>query len=254
MDAVDKGHYVGALLQDFIKAFDSVPHQLLLTELQAIGCITDTITWFCNYLTDREQRVITHEQITEWMVVSRGFPQGSGLSPLLFNIFIRRLPRHCISTTLQFADDTMLAAADSSLSVVADNLTASFSCVKTFVKLTNWLSILPRPNLLFSNQWAEEYQTNFIFSRITVPLHHKRQLSYSVLLLISTLLLHHILKMSSPNVMDFSEHWLEPLCISRGSYSNFHTQLSSDLIWNIVVRYLLLQSRLTSRNLTLFNV
>ena len=47
------------------------------------------------------------------MAVSRGFPQGSGLSPLLFNIFIRRLPRHCISATLQFADDTTLAAADS---------------------------------------------------------------------------------------------------------------------------------------------
>jgi len=192
MDAVDKGHYVGALLLDFTKAFDSVPHQLLLTELQAIGCITDTITWFCNYLADREQGVITHEQITEWMAASRGFPQGSGLSPLLFNIFIRRLPRHCISTTLQFADDTTLPAADSSLSVVADNLTASFSCVKTFVKLTNWLSILPRPNLLFSNQWAEEYQTNFIFSWITVPLHHKRQLSYSVLLLISTTFAPHI--------------------------------------------------------------
>jgi len=39
--------------------------------------------------------------------------------------------------------------------------------------------LLQRPNLLFSNQWAEEYQTNFVFSGITVPLLHKRQLSYS---------------------------------------------------------------------------
>jgi len=49
------------------------------------------------------------------MIVSRGFPQGSGLSPLLFNI-IRRLPQHCISSALQFADDTTLATADPSLS------------------------------------------------------------------------------------------------------------------------------------------
>jgi len=93
MESVDKGHFVGALLLDFTKAFDSVPHQLLLQELQSIGCSMDTIIWFCNYLTAQQQSVVTYEQVTEWMTVSRGFPQGSGISPLLFNIFIRRLPR-----------------------------------------------------------------------------------------------------------------------------------------------------------------
>ena len=66
------------------------------------------------------------------MKVSRGFPQGSGLSPRLLNIYTRRLPRHCISSALQFADDTTLASADPSLSVVAHNLTASFNSVKKF--------------------------------------------------------------------------------------------------------------------------
>jgi len=72
---------------DLSKAFDTVPHQLLLTELRDIGCSTEVLNWFCNYLTDRLQRVITYEEITDWIMVSRGFPQGSGLSPLLFNIF-----------------------------------------------------------------------------------------------------------------------------------------------------------------------
>jgi len=100
--------------------------------IETIGCSNDNITWFWNYLTDRQQRVITYEQVTEWMAVSRGFPQGSGISPLLFNIFIKRLPRHCISSTLQFADDTTLAVVDPSFTVVAQNLTASFPSVKEF--------------------------------------------------------------------------------------------------------------------------
>jgi len=110
----------GALLVDLSKAFDTVPHQLLLTELRDIGCSTEVLNWFCNYLSDRLQRVITYEEVTDWIMASRGFPQGSGLSPLLFNIFVRNLPRQC--TFFQFADDTTLATEDPSLSVVAENL------------------------------------------------------------------------------------------------------------------------------------
>ena len=50
MKSVDKGFYAGALLVDLSKAFDTVPHQLLLTELHDIGCSTEVLNWFCNSL------------------------------------------------------------------------------------------------------------------------------------------------------------------------------------------------------------
>jgi len=125
MDAIDNGSYVGALLTDLSKAFDTVPHLLLLSELMNIGCNSDVIAWFRNYLTDRFQRVITHDEITQWLPVSRGFPQGSGLSPLLFNIYVRKLPQKCISGTFQFADDTTLAAAHPYLEVVTSILNST---------------------------------------------------------------------------------------------------------------------------------
>ena len=88
------------VLVDLSKAFDTVPHQLVLTELE-IACITQVLDWFCNYLTDQLHRVIIYEEVTEWMTVFRGFPEGSGLIPLLFNIFVRKLPKHCTSSTFQ---------------------------------------------------------------------------------------------------------------------------------------------------------
>jgi len=95
--SVDRGSFAGALLVDLSKAFATVPHQLLFTELRDIGCSIEVLLWFCNYLTDRLQRVITYEEITDWIMVSRGLPEGSGLSPLLFNIFVRNLPWQCTS-------------------------------------------------------------------------------------------------------------------------------------------------------------
>ena len=57
MDRIDRGDVVGALLVDLAKAFDTVPHQLLLKELLIAGCAKSAISWFHSYLSDREQRV-----------------------------------------------------------------------------------------------------------------------------------------------------------------------------------------------------
>jgi len=65
-------------------------------------------------------------------MVSRGFPQGSILSPLLFNIFVRNFARQCTSPIFQFANDTMLITEEPSLSVVTEKLSAAFDDVKQF--------------------------------------------------------------------------------------------------------------------------
>jgi len=72
--------------------------------------------WRCNWVDDDFQ----------------GFFWGSGLSPLLFNISVRKLPKQCTSSTFQFTDDTTLATANPSLSAVAENLMASLYAVKEF--------------------------------------------------------------------------------------------------------------------------
>ena len=132
MGQIDSGHVVGALLVDLSKAFDNVPHQLLLQELLNAGCAQTTVRWFHSYLTGREQRVIQRPIVTDWKSVTRGVPQGSGLSPLLFNIFTRELPQRCQSTIHMFADDITPSESDTSAQVVIDKLSTSFKQIKTF--------------------------------------------------------------------------------------------------------------------------
>lgn len=74
MEAVDNGEVVGALLIDMSKAFDMVPHQMLLAELSDIGCSTNALRWLHNYLCDREQRVVQNSTTTPWRQISRGVP------------------------------------------------------------------------------------------------------------------------------------------------------------------------------------
>ena len=116
--AIDEGMIVGALMLDLSKAFDSTPHHLIISELQSIGVGISAPEWFSSYLSNRKQRVITKTATTDLKLINKGVPQGSALSPLLFNIFVRNLPLCNNSMTFQYADDVTEAEARVSLKVI----------------------------------------------------------------------------------------------------------------------------------------
>jgi hypothetical protein len=68
----------------------------------------------------------------EWRDVGRGVPQGSCLSPLLFNIYVRNMPTVSDSKTFQFADDITNSEADRDPAVVLERLLDSFNKTKAF--------------------------------------------------------------------------------------------------------------------------
>ena len=67
-----------------------------------------------------------------WRSVSRGVPQGSCLSPLLFNVFVRDIPGQCNVDTVQFADDVTHSEAHKSPAVLLDKLAEAFHRTKDF--------------------------------------------------------------------------------------------------------------------------
>ena len=76
-------------------------------------------------MSDRVQRVKIDEVTTKWLPVTRGVPQGSCLSPILFNIFVRNLPGVAEAECVAFADDLTESAADANLENVAQKLTVT---------------------------------------------------------------------------------------------------------------------------------
>ena len=78
---------VYATFLDLKKAFDTVPHCLLINKLSDIGLNNLIIRWICSYLTDREQVVVLDGCSSARCNVTSGVPQGSMLRPLLFLLY-----------------------------------------------------------------------------------------------------------------------------------------------------------------------
>jgi len=109
LNAIDKGHYVGIVLLDLQKAFDTVNHSVLIKKLFDYGMSSNVIKWFESYLNDRRHVTVINGVRSNERQTICGIPQGSILGPLLFILYINDLPNNVFNVKVSmYADDTAL--------------------------------------------------------------------------------------------------------------------------------------------------
>lgn len=94
------------ILTDLSKAFDNVVPNVMADILSAQGFAVCYSNWIYNFMVNRKLIMESGKRKTT-VITSKGLPQGSSLSPLLFNLYTAGL--HCLSDLdceiVQYADD-----------------------------------------------------------------------------------------------------------------------------------------------------
>ena len=107
---LDENKVVGAILMDLSKAFDSLPHDLLIAKLHVYGFSHNALTLLLSHLSGRTQCVKNNNTLSLFKLIFSGVPQRSILGPILFNVFINDLYMLLNSNNLfNFADDKTIS-------------------------------------------------------------------------------------------------------------------------------------------------
>lgn len=101
---------VSVISFDATKAFDTVPHDLLLQRLLDHDLPLGFVAWFQDYLRNRQQFVSVNGKNSNKLPVLSGVPQGAILSPSIFCLYVAPLTVvHMKNSLYKFADDMALS-------------------------------------------------------------------------------------------------------------------------------------------------
>ena len=134
LEGLDLKLKTGGVFLDISKAFDCVPHNILLRKLEFYGFRDRSLMWFESYLKNRSQYVEIKGKKSARYSPTLGVPQGGVLAPILFIMFVNDIIQS--SSTLEFS----IHADDTCLILSIDRKCYDETMARELSKVMNWFS------------------------------------------------------------------------------------------------------------------
>lgn len=134
--------YAALVTLDLAKAYDSVEHVILLNVLNSLGFPRYIINWTYKFLKDRKFYCSQRGLVTQKYSQTRGVPQGSVLSPVLFNILLSSIPLCDSVQVYVYADDIAFFASASDIHSLQSTLQSYLGTLEAwFAKIRMSLNV-----------------------------------------------------------------------------------------------------------------
>ena len=145
----------GLLSIDLSKAFDVIERDKLLAKVDATNLSPNLKRWLCAYLRDRKSRVRYQGVLSKWMKTKMGVPQGSVISPLLFNFFTADLEAAAAELCESYADDFHAASCSADLDDISDTLNRAAGELESWAEDNGMAISAPKSTMTLFTPWTK---------------------------------------------------------------------------------------------------
>ncbi|KAL1460605.1 hypothetical protein WDU94_012577 [Cyamophila willieti] len=163
-DGYERNEITGVAFLDLSAAYDTVNHCKLTSKIFEVTK-DYTLTRFIQcLLQNRRYYVSLCGKKSRWRKQKNGLPQGSVLSPTLFNIYTNDQPAHKDTINFIYADDTAVAAQGGNFESVERKLESALQDLSSYYLRNN---LKPNPKTKFSYTKKKVSARNNIIKRLT---------------------------------------------------------------------------------------
>ena len=188
-DNINRNLDTGLIFLDLRKAFDCVPHDILLAELKHYG-IRGTLNRLIETFLDRSQYTRINGIDSKIKSVKYGVAQGLTLGQLLFLLSINHLPNSACSLPRLFVDDTCLILNSNTIPCIETKMNQDLQKVSQWC-MANRISLNPtKSNYLIIPPKLRETTPQIFLYLHNIPLSTSKSVKYLGVHLDSQLIFH----------------------------------------------------------------
>ncbi|GJQ80516.1 hypothetical protein Trydic_g12407 [Trypoxylus dichotomus] len=126
------GEYTGAVFLDVAKAFDKVWHHGLLLKMHRAGISKAMLRLIRSFLQRRSFKIKLEGERSAARTATAGVPQGSVLSPLLFNLYTSDIPTTAHVNLAMYADDVCIYTRSRDARIIDRRLQEALDALQTW--------------------------------------------------------------------------------------------------------------------------
>ena len=171
-----EGHFA-ALFIDFSKAYDRVEPEILLQKLEKRGISKRYRHFIKDWLKNRRIQVHMNDCSSQEMNISRGLPQGSSLSVLLWQLYISDMPLS-LKNSAQYMDDCCAWRTADTKRELAVRLQSDLDKIKTWAE-KSMILLNTKKTCIVMNEYDPEFSLDFHDVKI-LPVKKTRYLGFDL--------------------------------------------------------------------------